>query len=126
MKKEVEETKLHRIAKVHNFLEIWQRSQNLHAIQKKSRAQNKQMTTVRYISDTEEMVKASWSLFQHDGAAAFKLSERLPLPPALSAKNLPGGRTQIINVGRMRRINSDAVENDEDKAPESILDTDDC
>jgi hypothetical protein len=126
MKKAVEEMKLHRLDKVHDFLEMWQGSQNLCATRKKSRAQNKQMTTVRYISDTEEMVKASWSLFQHDGAAAFKLSERLPLPPALSAKNLPGGRTQIINVGRMRRINSDAVENDEDKAPESILDTDDC
>jgi hypothetical protein len=57
------------------------------------------MTDVGYISDTEEIVKASWSLFQHDGAAAFKLSEKSPLPPALFAKDLPGGRTQILNVG---------------------------
>jgi len=75
MKREAEEKKLHRMAKVHDFLEKWQGSQNLPAAQKESRAQNKQMTAVGYISDTEEKVKASWSNFQHDGAAAFKLSE---------------------------------------------------
>jgi len=90
MKTEAEERKLHRMAKVHDNLEMWQGSQNLHATQKESRAQNKQITAVGYILDTEEIVKASWSLFQHDGAAAFKLSERSPLPPALSAKDLPG------------------------------------
>ena len=125
MKKEAEERKLHRMAKVHDFLEMWQGSQNLRATQKESRAQNKQMTTVGFISDTEEIVKASWSLFQHDGAAAFKLSERSPLPPALSAKDLPGGRTQILNVRRIRRINRHPVESDEDSAPESISDTED-
>jgi len=101
MRKEAEERKLHRMAKVHDFLEMWQGSRNLHATQKESRAQNKQMTAVGYISDTEEIVKASWSLFQHDGAAAFKLSERSPLPPALPAKYLPGERTQILNVHRI-------------------------
>jgi len=100
MKKEAEERKLHRMAKVHDFLEMWQSSQNLHATQKESRAQTKQMNAVGYISDTEDIVKASWSLFQHDGVAAFKLSERSPLPPALTAKDLPGGRTQILNVRR--------------------------
>jgi len=125
MKKEAEERKLHRMAKVHDFLEMWQGSQNLRATQKESRAQNKQMTAMGYISDTEEIVKASWSLFQHDGAAAFKLSERSPLPPALSAKDLPGGRTQILNVRRIRRINRHPVESDDDSAPESISDTDD-
>jgi len=98
IKKDAEERKLHRMAKVHDFLEMWQCSQNLRAAQKESRDQNKQMTAVGYISDMEEIVKASWSLFQHDGAAPFKLSERSPLPPALSAKDLPGGRTQILNV----------------------------
>jgi len=102
MKKEAEERKLHRMAKVHDILEIRQGSGNLRGTQKESRAQNKQMTAVGYISDTEESVKASWSLIQHDGAAAFKLSERSPLPPALSAKDLPGGRTQILNVCRIR------------------------
>jgi hypothetical protein len=83
------------------------------------------MTAVGYISDTEEIVKSSWSLFQHDGAAAFKLSERSPLPPAVSAKDLPGGRTQKLNVRRNRRINRHPVESDEDSAPESISDTED-
>jgi len=59
MKKEAEERKLHRMAKVHDFLEMWQGSQNLRATEKKCSAQNKQMTTVGYISDTEESVKAS-------------------------------------------------------------------
>jgi len=125
MKKEAEKRKLHRMAKVHDFLEMWQGSQNLRATQKESRAQNKQMTAVGYISDMEEIVKASWSLFQHAGAAAFKLSERSPLPPALSAKDLPGGRTRILNVRRIRRINRHPVETDEDSAPERISDTDD-
>ena len=96
MKKAVEEKKLHRMAKAHDVLEMWQGSQNLLATQKESRAQNKQMTAIGYISDTEEIVKASWSLFQHDGAAAFKLSEISPLPLPLSGKDLPGGLTQIF------------------------------
>jgi hypothetical protein len=125
MKKEAEERQLHRMAKVHDFLEMWQGSQNLCATQKESRTQNKQMTSVGYILDTEEIVKSSWSLFQHDGAAAFKLSERSPLPPALSAKDLPGGRTRILNVRRIRRINLHPVERDEESAPESIPDTED-
>jgi hypothetical protein len=91
MKKEAEERKLHKMANVHNVLDMWQGSQNLRAIQKESRAQNKEMATTGYISDTEESIKASWSLFQLDGAAAFKLSERSPLQPALSAKDIPGG-----------------------------------
>jgi hypothetical protein len=125
MKKEAEGRTLHRMAKVHDFLEMWQGSQTLRATQKESGAQNKQMTAVGYLSDTEEIVKSSWSLFQHDRAAAFKLSERSPLPPALSAKNLPGGRTQILDVRRIRRINRHPVECDEDSAPESISDTED-
>jgi hypothetical protein len=41
MKKQVEERPLHRMDRVHDFLEMWQGSQNLHATQKESRAQNK-------------------------------------------------------------------------------------
>jgi len=59
------------MAKVDNFLEMSQGRQNLRATQKESRTDNKQLTAIGYISDTEETVKASWSLFQHDGAAAF-------------------------------------------------------
>jgi hypothetical protein len=91
IKKEVEERNLHRLAKVHNFLEMWQGSKNPSATQKESRTQNKQLTAIGYISDTEEIIKASSSLFQHDCMAVFKLSERLPWPPALAAKYLPGG-----------------------------------
>jgi len=120
MKKEAEERKSHRIAKVHHFLEMWQGSQNLHATQKESHAQNRQKTALGYISHTEEIVKASCSLSQHDGAAAFKLSERSPLPPALSAKDLPAGRTQILDVHPIRRIHCHPVESEDDSAPESI------
>jgi hypothetical protein len=56
------------------------------------------MAAVCYISDTEEIVTASWSNFHSDAAAAFKLSEKSPVPPALSGKDLPGGRIQVLNV----------------------------
>ena len=51
------------------------------------------MTAVGYISDSAEIVKAFWSCCRHDGVAAFKLSEQSPVPPALSALDLPGERT---------------------------------
>jgi len=113
------------MAKVHNFLEMWQGRQHLCATQKDSCTQNKQVTAVGYILYMEEIVKASWSLFQHDSTAAFKLSERSPLPPGLSAKDLPGGWTQILNVRQIRRINSHPVESDQDSALQSISDTED-
>jgi hypothetical protein len=43
MKTEAEERTLHRIAKVHDFLEMWQGSQNIRATLKEFRAQHKQM-----------------------------------------------------------------------------------
>jgi len=126
MMKEAEERKLHRLAKVHHLSEMWQGSQNLHGTLKESRAQNKQMTAVGWISDTEGTVNPPWVLFHYDGAAAFKLSERSPLPPPpLSAKNLPGWQTQILNVRQIWRINRHPVESDEDSAPERIVDTED-
>jgi hypothetical protein len=125
MKKDVVERKCHKLASVHDFLEMLPGSQILRATQKKPHAQNKEITAVGYISDTYEIVKASWSLFQHDGAAVFKWSERSPLPPAMSAKDLPAGRTQIVNVRHIRRINRDPVQSDVDSAPGSISDTED-
>jgi hypothetical protein len=125
MKKVAEERNLHRMAKVHDYLKMSLGSQNLRATQKESRTQNKQMTAMGYISDTEDIFTASWSLFQHDGAAAFKLSERSPLPPPLSAKDHTRGRTQIMNVRQIWRINCHPVESHEDSAPESISDTED-
>jgi len=123
MKREAEEMMLHRMAKIHDFLEMWQGRQSLRATQKESRAHTKQMTAIGYISDTEEIIEESWSNFHHDGAAAFKLSEKSPVPPALSAKNLPGGRTQVLNVRRIKRIDRHPAESDDDSSPESIIDT---
>jgi hypothetical protein len=125
MKKEAKDRKLHRMAKVHDFLEMWQGSQNLRATQKECCAQNKQMTAAGYSSDMEEIVKSSWSLFQHDGSAAFKLSERSPMPSAVAAKDLPGGRTQILNVRPIRIINRHPIESDEDRTPEILSDSED-
>jgi len=45
------------------------------------------------------------------------------LPPASSAKDLPGGRTQVLNVCQIKRIDHQLAEGDEDSAPESISDT---
>jgi len=78
------------------------------------------MTAVGYISDTEEIVTASWSNFHHDGAAPLKLSEKSPVPPALSAKDTPGGRRQILNVHQIKRIDRHPEESDEDSSPKSI------
>jgi len=123
LKKAVEERKLHRMAKVHVLLEMWQGSQNLRATQKESGAQNQQITAVGYISDTEEIIEASWSNFQHDGAAAFKLSERSPFPPAVSAKDLPRGRNRVLIICRIERIDRHPVKSNEVSALESISNT---
>jgi len=122
MKKVADKQKLPRMAKVRNVLEMWQGSQNLRATRKESSTQNKQIRTVGYISNMEEIIKASWSLFPPDGAAAFKLSERSPLPPGLSAKDLPAVQTQIFDVRQIRRINCHPDKTDEYSAPESISD----
>ena len=53
MRKEAEETKLHRMAKDHDFLGMWQGSQNLPATQQESRTYNEEMTLVGYISDIQ-------------------------------------------------------------------------
>jgi hypothetical protein len=98
MKHDTAESTLNTVAKVHDCLVLWQGSQNLHTTQKESQTKNKQMTAIEYILAIEEIVKASWSQFQHNGAAAFKLSERSSLPPAVSAKDLLGVQTQILNV----------------------------
>jgi len=104
------------MAKVHDILEMGQGRQNLRATQNESCAQNKQMTDLGYFSHTEEIIKAAWSNFQHDSAGAFKLSERSPLPPALSAKELPGGRTQVLNVLQIRIIHRPPSTGDEASA----------
>jgi len=45
---------------------------------------------------------------------------------SFSAKNLPGGQTQVLNVCRIRTIDYHPAESDENSAPESISDTENC
>jgi len=123
MKRQAEQKTMHRMAKVHNFLEMWQGSQNLHTTQKESRAKIIQIAAVRYVSDTEEIVKASWSDFQPDGAAAFKLSEWSPAPLAVSVKDIPAGQSQLLIVCQIQWMNCIPAKCDEDCASESISDT---
>jgi len=59
MKEVVEKKKLHRMAKIHNYLKMWQGSQNLHAMQTESRTRNVQMTAVGYILDMEDIIKSA-------------------------------------------------------------------
>ena len=104
-KKEAEEGKLYWMAKVHDFLEMWQGSENLHATQKTSRAQNKQITDMGYISDTEETVKESWSAFKHDSVAGCKITEKSYSPLYLLQIDLPGGKIKVLHMYRIHRIN---------------------
>jgi len=112
------------IAKVHDILEMWQGSENLHDAQLESHAQNWQMGAREYISNTEEIVKESWSNFQPEGVAASKLSERSPVPPPpVSATYLPRGWNPVYNACRIKRFDRHPTDNDEDSTTESILDT---
>jgi len=81
MKGVAQQKTLPRTRKVHVIVEMWQGTQILCVTQKKSGPQNKQMTAVRYISDTQEFIKVSWSYIQIDGVAALILSERSPGSP---------------------------------------------
>jgi hypothetical protein len=123
MKKAAGERILHRIAIVHGFLELWQGNQNLCDTLKESQAQTFQMTILVFILDVEGIIKESWSLFRHDSAVAFKLSQRSLLPPALFTKDLHGGGTQILNVRRIPRINHHPVQSNQDSRPECLSDT---
>jgi len=126
MKIEAEATKLHRMANIHDVLERWQRRQTLRGILQISHAQNHHVTVRGYISDPDENVKASWSNIYHDGAAAFKLSEKSPVPPAWSAKDLPAGRTKVLNVHRIKPLKGHPAETHEESSPECISDTENC
>jgi hypothetical protein len=86
----------------------------------KSRPQNKHLTAGRYISDNEQIIKASLSNFQHDGVAAYKVSEQSPMRPALSAKNLPGGQTEVLNVHRIKRLDGHPAQSTKDSSTASI------
>jgi hypothetical protein len=45
------------------------------------------------------------------------------MPPVLSAKDHPVGRTQVLNVCQIKRIDHHPAESDEDSSPERISDT---
>jgi len=112
MMREVEERTLHRVGMVNDLWEISQCSRNVRTKQNESRAQDQQMTPSRYISDTEDIDKACRSNIESDGVAAFKLSEKSPVPPALSAKNLLEGRTEVLIVCIISRIDHYPAESD--------------
>jgi hypothetical protein len=79
------------------------------------------MPAVRYISDTEEIIKASWWILQYDSTAEFKLSAKSPLPPPLSPNNVPGGQTHVLNVSQITTITCHCpAEIYENSTPESI------
>jgi len=42
------------------------------------------------------------------------------VPPADSAKDLPGEGSQVLNVCRIKQIDHHPAESDEDHSPESI------
>jgi hypothetical protein len=86
------------MAKVHDFLEMWQGSEILCSTQKAACTQNPQMTAMGYILDTEETVQSCWPAFEHAGSAAFQLTEKSPLPPTLLQIDLPGGKTKVLNI----------------------------
>jgi len=77
-----------------------------------ARTHRKQMTAVGYISDIEDIIESSWSKFQCDGVAAIQFSERSSLPPTMSAKNVSGGRTKILNICQIERFNSHPFKKD--------------
>jgi len=120
---EGEERKLLSMARVHNNFEMWQGSQNIHATLTASCGQNKQMTAVGYIAHTKQVIKASWSNFQHHGVAALTLSDKSPLPPAVSGKDIHGGQTPVLTVRLIKRLNHHPVTSDDDNAHESISNT---
>jgi len=111
---------LQRMGKVHDILEMWQGSQNLGLTHKQSCAQNNHFTATGYISNTEEIVKENWSKLQHDNVAVCKLSKTVPVPPALSAKDLCVGRTEVINVLHSKCIHQHRAICDEESAAEGI------
>ena len=48
------------------------------------------------------------------------------MAPALSAQDLRGGWTQVLNAHQIGRINRHLAESDEDNSPESNSDTEIC
>jgi hypothetical protein len=98
MMREVEERTFPRITKVVNFWEMRQSKPHQSATKKESPVHNMRMTFRVYILDLEEIFRAFWEHFPHQGAAGYKLSDTTPLPPAFSSKVIPGGQMQVLNM----------------------------
>jgi len=81
------------------------------------------MAALQYILAMKDILQASWSYFQHDGVAPCILSERSPLPPALSAKNLAGEQTPVSKLGKFKYINRHPAKRNDDSASDSISNT---
>ena len=114
---------LHRIANVWKYLAKWHGRQNLQLSLYKTHTQNTQMIDVRYISDTEVIVKVSCSQIQHNGLAGWKLLSKSPLPPGSAVKDLPGGRTQVLNVHRFKWIDHQLPTTDQYRSPAAFRTT---
>lgn len=121
--REAADRQVQSIANACNISEMWQGHQYQCATLKYSCTQHKKLTAVRYIWDTEGIVNALWSTIHHDGEVKFKLSERWPLPTAVSAKDLPEEQTQQYTVHRLHWIDCPPADSVDGCAPASILDT---
>jgi hypothetical protein len=75
MQPEKKQTMLGTLPEVYDFLHIWHRRGNLQYTKRELFGQTKEMTAIGYISDTEEVVKVPWSIFQTDSAAALNVSQ---------------------------------------------------
>jgi len=120
MEWEEEWKNLHSMPMVDDFFGMRQGNQNLHATHMESRAQNKHMSAIEYISDTEETVNACWLHYHSERVAEFQLSERSPVPPTWSAKDRAGGQTEVFSICTIKPIKIYPGKSHEDISPECM------
>jgi len=125
MKNEAEKRNLHRIAKAPDFLEMWQGSENLHATQKESSAQNKQIISVGYILDMEAIVRASWSHLPSWWCGCIYIVRMISFATAFVCEESPWRINSCSKCPPNPKNQLASIPSDEDSAPESILDTED-
>lgn len=106
----------------HNYVESLQISENLCCTEKEYRTQFEQMSAVGYIAYPEEIIKVFCDKFQLAGVAGLKLKEIYHLLPSISANDLHGRQTVVLNVHCVLRIDPDPAKNINHSAPESISD----
>ena len=113
-----EEVKLHKMVKTHDFLEMWDGSQRLRATQKAVRSQNTQMTALGYISDTEECGERISTDLADDGEVAFRSYVECAPPKTLPLSSLINGKTKVLKLHRIRRVDRLSTQTDDESAPE--------